>query len=503
MDQSLDESRSQLVELVGSNNWREPTPLDCYDLIVLGGGTAGLVSAVGAASLGARVALIEKDLLGGDCLHTGCVPSKALLASGSILQKLRECSQFGISVGSVEVNFLDILQRISNIRTKLANHDSVERLSRIGVHVFFGSPTYISKNQIALGSRKLRFRRSLIATGSRPSIPTIPGLETIPFLTTSTLFQLSELPKKLIVLGGGPSGCELAQVFRQLGSQVTLVERSPRLIPEEDSIVSEYLQKSLRLDGVHLMLNTTANEARYWAGSIQMIVDEQGRQTTVEGTHLLVVAGRCPNAEDLGLELAGVQYDVFSGIQASDRMQTTNRRIFAAGDVCSMLKFTHAADLQARIVVRNALFGGRERFRPSEIPYCIYTHPEVAHVGIHESTAQVNGVALDTLSLVLEDVDRAVLEGTTGIIRVHLKRGTDRILGASIVAERASEMISQFAFAMKNNIGLAKLGSTVQPYPTYGNAVRQPADQFNRRRLTPMTKRILSHWHVFNRTIDP
>jgi pyruvate/2-oxoglutarate dehydrogenase complex dihydrolipoamide dehydrogenase (E3) component len=456
--------------------WTNPEPRGRYDLLVVGGGTAGLVSAMGAAGLGARVALVERNLLGGDCLNTGCVPSKALLRSARAAADARRAPEFGVRTGQVEVDFASVMRRMRERRADISPHDSAERLRAAGVDVHFGEARFIGPRSVEVGGRALSFRRAVIATGSRPSVPPIPGLAEVPFLTSETLFDLTDQPRQLAIVGAGPIGCEMAQAFARLGTSVTLIDQAARILPQEDADAAAIVARRLTGDGVRILLGAEILGAS--GGGLDVI--GAGLQPC-DG--LLIAAGRLPNIEALDLAAAGVA-STSDGVVVDDGLRTTNRRIFAAGDVCSAFKFTHAADALARIVIRNALFFGRARASALVIPWCTYTDPEVARVG---------GYGGETITIPLADVDRATVdEERDGFVRVHHDRG--RLLGCTVVASRAGEMIGVATHALTHGARLGDLGATIHPYPTLNNAFRAAGDAYGRTRLTPGVRGLLRRY---------
>ncbi len=487
-----------LIQNVHPPGWQNPVPARRYNVVVVGAGTAGLVTAAGAAGLGARVALVERHFMGGDCLVTGCVPSKAVIRSSRVIGELREAARFGVEVpGGAAVDFGAVMARMRRIRAEISPHDSAWRFAReLGVDVFLGDAAFTGPDALAVGGRTLRFARAVVATGARPGHPPIPGLAETGFLTSETVFELTEQPGHLAVVGGGPIGCELAQALRRLGAAVTLLSDAPQLLPREDRDAAEIVREALLRDGVRLVLGVEVTGVAREEKKKILRYRENGREETVAADEILVAAGRVPNVEGLGLETAGVRHTK-EGVVVDDHLQTTNHRIYAAGDVCLGWKFTHAADAAARIVVQNALFGlaGRRRVSRLVMPWCTYTDPEVARVGLNEREAGERGLAIDTLVRRLEDVDRARTDGETeGFVKVHVRRGTDRIVGATIVARRAGEMISEVTLAIVAGVGLGRLAGVIHPYPTQAEAVRHVADQYQRTRLTPFVRAALGAW---------
>ena len=586
--QTHDEHNARLIELVHPPDWVNPTPTGRYNLVVIGAGTAGLVTAAGAAGLGAKVALIERHLMGGDCLNVGCVPSKALISAARAAASVRRAGELDFSkaplspedggegTGRATVNahsafrtphsaldFPRIMDRLRRLRADIAPNDSATRFKSLGVDVFLGEGRFTGLDTIEVAGQTLRFKTAVIATGARATRPETPGLADVGYLTNETVFELTSLPPRMAIVGGGPIGCELAQAFARLGSQVTLIEQSHQLLGREDKDAARLVQESLERDGVRVLLNTvveyvasemsspfpsppssgerarvrgsssketlltlavsspaaqpstldpqTASESPpntlppkaggEGTGSKTLFVKQGGETIEVTADEILVAAGRTPNLEGLNLEAVGVQ-TTSRGVVVDDRLRTTNQQIFAAGDVCSPFKFTHAADFMARIVIQNALFFGRAKASSLVIPWCTYTSPEVAQVGLTELAAAEQGVAVKAFVQDLRHIDRAILEGSTstaGFVKILVKAGSDQVVGATIVAEHAGEMIGEIVLAMTNKIGLGRLAATIHPYPTVAEAIRKCGDDYNRTRLTPFVKRLFQRWLAWTR----
>lgn len=494
-----DAHNARLLANAHPSDWINPTPAERYNLAVIGGGTAGLVSALGAAGLGAKVALIERYLMGGDCLNFGCVPSKALLRSSRISALVRRAEDFGVRVpeGST-VDFAAVMERLRRLRADISPNDSAQRLRTSGVDVFLGEARFVGPDAIEVGGQTLRFSKAVLATGGRAAVPSIPGLTEAGFRTNESVFSLTKLPPRLAVIGGGPIGCELAQGFARLGSRVTLLHHHDRLLPRDDPEASGLVEQALRRDGVEVVLNSSlvAVERRVDGKVLRF---DQPTATEVVCDEILLAAGRQPNVEALNLEVSGVQFDN-RGVTVDDRLRTTNPRIYAAGDVCSRYQFTHAADAMARVVIQNALFWGWRRASTLTIPWCTYTDPEVAHVGLTEAEAKERGLAVRTFVQEFSHVDRALLDGEIdGFVKVLVRSGTDRIVGATVVAAHAGEMISELTLAMVHGVGLGKLAGVIHPYPTQSEAIRKVADAYNRTRLTPWVKRLFEAWLTWTR----
>ncbi|MCI0539694.1 MAG: mercuric reductase, partial [Verrucomicrobiales bacterium] len=444
-----DNHNRKLYGNVHPPDWVNPEPAPRYNLIVIGGGTAGLVTAAGAAGLGAKVALIEKHLLGGDCLNVGCVPSKALIRAARAAADARHASEFGVTIqGEVSVDFAAVMERMRRLRADISPHDSAARLRELGIDVFIGTAQFNGPDTVQVDDKTLRFTKAVIATGARAAAPPIPGLKDVPYLTNETLFSLTKLPKRFGVIGAGPIGCEMAQAFARFGSEVFLVEALHGILPREDRGAAAIVLEAMKDDGVKLLCCGQDLKLAKDPDGVRMQVGSHGKSYDVLVDQLLVAVGRAPNVEGLGLETVGVEFDT-KGVKVNDRLQTTNPRIFACGDICSPYQFTHAADFMARIVIQNALFKGRKRVSDLIIPWSTYTSPEIAHVGFYEKEAKEKGIRVDTFTQQLDMVDRAILDGETdGFVRVHVRKGTDTILGATIVAAHAGDLISEITVAM-------------------------------------------------------
>lgn len=499
---SVDEHDKRRINNVHPGNWKNPEPVDCYNLVVIGAGTAGLVTAAGAAGLGAKVALIERHLLGGDCLNVGCVPSKGIIRAGRAAFDVKTAGDFGVNTPrETSIDFGKAMERMRGLRAGISEHDSARRFSKLGVDVFFGKGRFTGRDSIDVEGTQLRFKKAAICTGARAAAPAVPGIEEAGYLTNENIFELTELPQRLVVIGGGPIGCELAQTFTRLGSRVTLLQRGRHVLPREDVDAAEIVHQALIRDGVDLRLGVKLINASKKGTEKLLVIEEDGKTTELFIDVILAGVGRAPNVEGLDLEKAGITYDPRLGVKVNERLQTSNRRVYAAGDICFPFKFTHTADAMARIVIANALFMGRRLTSSLVIPWCTYTDPEVAHVGIYEKEAQDKGIAVHTLTIPLTEVDRALLDNETGgFARVHLKKGSDKILGATIVARHAGEMISELTLAMTAGLGLSVIGKTIHPYPTQAEVIRKLADAYNRTRLTPSIKRMLAAWLAWQRS---
>ena len=491
----------ELTDNVHPADWINPVPVGTYNLVVIGAGTAGLICAAGAAGVGARVALVERHLMGGDCLNFGCVPSKGLIRAARAAYDARNAVAFGVQGGeNLVLDFGGAMERMRRLRSDISRHDSARRFrDELGVDVFIGDGHFVGRDCVEVDGTQLFFKKAAVCSGARAAAPQIPGLEESGYLTNKTVFSLTELPRRLAVIGAGPIGCELAQAFARFGSRVTVVELAPQILGREDRDAAEILHTAFVHEGIDLQLNVQilAVERR---GTDRIIrLEREGRQFEVIADAILVGVGRAANVEGLGLEAAGVAYDK-TGVKISDTLQTSNPDVYAAGDVCFPYKFTHTADALARILIANALFMGRQKTSALTIPWCTYTDPEIAHVGMYERDAQEQGIAVTTLTVPLAAVDRAVLDGeAAGFARVHLKKGTDKILGATIVARHAGEMINEYSLAITSGLGLGAIAKTIHPYPTQAEIAKKLADMYNRTRLTPIVKRLLAGWLKWQR----
>ncbi len=490
-----DEHNENLLCHVRPDNWTPPEPETMYNLVVIGAGTAGLISAIGCAALGGKVALVERHLMGGDCLNAGCVPSKCLIRSSRAAAEMASANSFGLRPHQVAASdFPNVMERLRRLRAEISRNDSAKRYNEMGVHVFFGEASFLDRQTVRINDVSLRFRKAIIAAGARAVRPEIPGLEEAGFLTNETVFNLTGLPRRLAVIGGGPIGCELAQAFRRLGSEVTIVQHT-RFLPREDTEASALLARIFAREGIRVLLEANPIHVEKNGNLKGITIHTQDGEKKIEADEILIGAGRQPNVEGLALEKAGVSYNAQKGIEVDDFLRTTNPHIFAAGDICMDWKFTHAADAAARIAIQNTLFRGRKRLSALTMPWCTYTDPEIAHVGLYDSEAAARGIAADIYKVNLEEVDRAVTDGETeGFVKVLVKKGTDRIVGATIVAANAGNLISEISVAMAGKIGLKTIADVIHPYPTQAEAIRCVAASYNRSRLTPRVSALLKWW---------
>jgi pyruvate/2-oxoglutarate dehydrogenase complex dihydrolipoamide dehydrogenase (E3) component len=466
-----------------------------YNVVVIGAGTAGLVTAAGTAGLGGRVALIERSRMGGDCLNTGCVPSKALLASARLIARIRRAPEWGLEALEPKFEFGSVLARVRQRRARIAPNDSQERFEGLGVDVFRGEARFLSPREIEVGSMRLRGRNFVIAAGSRAGIPPVEGLAETPHYTNETIFdRLDTKPERMIVIGGGPIGCELGQAFGRLGVRVTILQRPTQILPREDPDAAEVLRRRLEAEGVRILERAEPVRVRD-AGRARRVDVRRGDATieTIEADAILVAAGRVPNVEGLGLEAAGVRYGR-RGIEVDGRLRTSQSHIYACGDIAGPYQFTHMADYQARVVVRNILIPWLpQKADYSVVPWCTYTSPEVARVGLNESQARERGLACDVWQEPFSELDRAVVEGEEeGFAKILTAKGSDRILGVSLVAEHAGDLLHEFVLAMKTGAGLSAIGSAIHAYPTFAEVARKLADRRRRTQLTPLARALFS-----------
>ncbi|MEA3209029.1 MAG: hypothetical protein QOE70_2086 [Chthoniobacter sp.] len=467
-----------------------------YNVVVIGAGTAGQVTAAGTAGLGGRVALIERNQMGGDCLNFGCVPSKALISSARVLHTIRHAAAWGIDVPPPQPDFSRIFERMRERRAGIAPHDSQERFESLGVDVFRGEARFLSPKEVEVEGVKLRAKHFVIATGTHAATPPIAGLESVRYFTNETIFDaLREKPGFLLVLGGGPIGCELAQTFARFGVAVTLVQRGAWLLPREDHAASALLRKALEAEGVTVLTGAEVKSVRPEGSAISATIQRDGIDREEVFDALLLAAGRTPNLDQLNLEAAGVQ-TTKKGVEVNDYLQTFQPHIYAAGDITGQYLFTHMADYQARIVVRNILMPLqvlRQKADYSVVPWCTYTDPEVARVGLNEEEATRAGIACDVFEQPMAGVDRAILEeATAGSARVLVRKGTDIIVGATIVAEHAGDLLQPLVIAMRHGLGLGQIAATIHPYPTLVEVSRKTGDLYSKTRLTPRAKRIFA-----------
>jgi pyruvate/2-oxoglutarate dehydrogenase complex dihydrolipoamide dehydrogenase (E3) component len=478
-----------------------PTPTGKYNLIAIGAGAAGLVSAGGASLLGAKAAIIERALMGGDCLNVGCVPSKALIRAARAAYDLRMAKEFGVRLTTEPlVNFAEAMKRMRRLRARISPNDSVARFqNEFGVDVYLGDARFVGPAEIEVDGKRLQFDRAVIATGGRPAELPIPGLKETGYFTNENVFKLIELPRRLAVIGGGAVGCELAQAFLRFGGQVTIINDVARILPREDADAAAIIHRQLEREGATIINLAKITRVETRGGEKVIAYSSDGVVLEVLCDAILAAAGRAPNVEGLNLEAAGVNYSR-AGVVVDDYLRTSNPRIYAAGEICSEFKFTHAADAMARAALRNSLFFGRAKMSAMVMPWVIFTDPEVAHAGLYEVEARATGFDVATITESFEDVDRAILDGEEeGFARVHYDRRTGKILGGTIVARHAGEMIGELTLAIANGLKMGALSATIHPYPTQAEALRKIGDNYNRARLTLTLRKIFQKWFAWRR----
>ncbi|AFY73014.1 pyruvate/2-oxoglutarate dehydrogenase complex, dihydrolipoamide dehydrogenase component [Synechococcus sp. PCC 7502] len=497
--QPLDRYNQALLNHVHPLDWQNPDPAKCYDLVVIGAGTAGLVVAAGAAGLGLglKIALIEKHLMGGDCLNVGCVPSKALIRVGRAVAEIQAAHSFGIDLPeAIAVNFDQVMERMRRLRASISENDSVQRFQQLGIDVFLGSAQFINTKALEVNGLRLNFKKAVIATGARATDPQVSGLLEAGFLTNESVFSLTTRPKRLAVIGGGAIGCELAQTFQRLGSEVTLIHRNPRLLNREDADAAAIIQERLAQEGVTLILGANLERVEKKGKNKAIFYQQNGVNVSLEVDEILVGVGRSPNVEGLNLETADVAYNQRQGVIVNDYLQTTNPAIYAAGDICMNWKFTHAADAAARIVLKNLLFSpfglGRSKLSNLVMPWVTFTDPEVAHVGLYAAEAHALGLDTNEIKIPCSAIDRAILDDqTAGFVKILYQQGSDRILGATIVASHAGEMLSEITLAIATKQGLNRLSGIIHAYPTQAEGIKKAADAYRKTLLTDRTRSFL------------
>ncbi len=502
----MDQYNQELVNNAHPATWVNPTPAPMYNLVIIGAGSGGLIAAAGAAGLGAKVAVIERHLMGGDCLNTGCVPSKSVIRSAKVIGEIKQAAEKGIFVdpAAVQVDFGKVMERMRRIRGELSEHDSVYRFTKAGADVFLGSGRFAGPDTIEVVRRDekqvLRFKKAVIATGSRPRRPAIPGLDEAGYITNEDVFTLTEKPNRLAVIGVGPIGCELAHAFLRFGVEVTLFGNKGRIMEREDMDAAQVVMDTFTREGMKFALNAKIKAVRNSSAGKTIVYELDGQSLELTVDEILVAIGRSPNIEGLNLEAAGIAY-TDRGITVNDTLQTTNPNVYGVGDVALKYQFTHAADATARLVLQNALFPGPKKKMSSLVmPWCTYTDPEIAHVGIYEHDAKEQGIAIETLTFSLGETDRGRADGETeGFVRVHVKKGSDKVLGATIVASHAGEMINELSLAIVAGIGLKTIATVIHPYPTQAEGIKKVADLYNRNRLTPLVKGIFRRWFQWSR----
>ena len=482
---------------------REKKGTGRYNVVVIGAGTTGLVTAAGTVGLGGRVALIEAKKLGGDCLNYGCVPSKALISSTKLIQRIRRARELGLSDLQPSFEFEDVFSSMRERRAQIEPHDSKERFEGLGVDVFLGRAKFVSPHEVEIDDgTRLRATNFVIATGTRALVLPIPGLDSVAYYTNETSFdEMAKPPSSILILGGGPIGCEFAQVMSRLGIKVKLVELLPRLLPRDDIDAIELIRKRFAEEGVDVLTGAKATKFEQRnATTVATLKTADGRED-LETDAVLVATGRRPNVEGVGLEQAGVYYDKRS-VKVDETLTTSQSHIFACGDIAGPYQFTHAVDYQARIVIRNILIPWvKTKADYTWVPWVTYTDPEVAHVGLSEEEATRKSVPHETFRFDWNHLDRAITDSETeGFIKVLTEKGSDKILGTTVVGVHAGEVMHEVLVAAKHGIGLSKLSGTIHAYPTLSSSVQRVADQYQRTKLTPTVAGIFERLYRWRRS---
>jgi pyruvate/2-oxoglutarate dehydrogenase complex dihydrolipoamide dehydrogenase (E3) component len=482
--------------------WPKPPHFD-YNMIVAGAGSAGLVAAYIGAAVKAKVALVEKHKMGGDCLNTGCVPSKALIRSAKMLSYARRAETFGFDRAKIDFHFDKVMARVQQVIKTVAPHDSVERYTKLGVEVFQGEARITSPFSVEVEGRKLTTRSIIVATGARPFVPPIPGLDEIDYLTSDTVWSLRELPPRLAVLGGGPIGSELTQTFARLGSQVTQVEMEDRILSREDADISGMVRKRFEDEGVRVLTGHKATAVRAEAGGKVLVCEGPEGEVEIEFDAILVAVGRAANTRGFGLEALGVALAPNGTVAANGLLQTNFPNIYASGDVAGPYQFTHTAAHQSWYAAVNALFGRFKSFKADYrvIPWATFTDPEVARVGLNQAEAAAQGIPHEVTNYGIDDLDRAIADGEAhGLVRVLTKPGSDKILGVTIVGPHAGDLISEFVLAMKHNLGLNKILGTIHIYPTLAEANKYAAGMWKKAHAPQGLLRWIGRYHAWMRS---
>ena len=481
--------------------WTKPQKFD-RNLVVIGAGSAGLVAAYIAAAVKAKVTLIEKHEMGGDCLNTGCVPSKALIRSGKFLSQVRRHEEYGIRDANADFAFRDVMARVHKVIAKIAPHDSVERFTGLGVDVIQGEARITGPWTVEVNGEQLSTRHIIVATGARPFVPPVPGIEEVDYYTSDNIWSLEESPGRMVVLGGGPIGCELSQAFHRLGAEVTQVEMLPRIMAVEDHDIGRYVEARFRSEGINVLTDHKATEFRVEDGEKILICDHEGEEVRVPFDTLLVAVGRAANVKGFGLEEVGVKLDERGRIDTDEYLHTAVPTIYACGDCVGPYQFTHAAAHQAWHATVNSLFGIFKRFRVdySALPWSTFTDPEVARVGYSEESADREGIEYEVTRYDLGELDRAVTDGDDhGVVKVLTVPGKDRILGAAVVGEHAGDLIAEFTLAIRHGLGLNKILGTIHAYPTLMEANKFAAGEWKRAHAPQGALRWLQRFHAWLR----
>jgi pyruvate/2-oxoglutarate dehydrogenase complex dihydrolipoamide dehydrogenase (E3) component len=486
-------------------NWRKPRRFE-RNLIVIGAGAGGLMTSYIGAALKARVTLIEKHRMGGDCLYTGCVPSKALIRSTKLLSQIARAGEFGIREADTEFDFADVMERVQRVVQAIEPHDSIERYSGLGVEVIEGAAKLASPWEVEIArndgaTQRLTTRSIVIAAGSHPFVPPIPGLDEVGYLTSDSVWALRELPRRLLVLGGGAIGCELAQAFARLGAQVTLVQQGPRILPREDPEVSDLVTQRFSAEGIRVLAQHKASRFVIENGEKMLVAEDGGQEVRLPFDAVLVAVGRAANLEGYGLEELGVK--TARTVETNAFLQTNYPNIYAVGDVAGPFQFTHTAAHQAWYAAVNALFDPFKKFKVdySVIPWATFVDPEVARVGLNEQEAKEKGIAYETSRFDMSELDRAIVDGETqGFVKVLTVPGKDKILGVTLVGEHAGDLIAEYVLAMKHGIGLNKILGTLHIYPTLAEANKYAAGVWKKAHAPQKVLNWLERFHVWRRS---
>lgn len=471
------------------------------NIIVIGAGSGGLISAYIAAAVKARVTLIERHKMGGDCLNTGCVPSKALIKSARFLNDVKNSSKFGIKSADAEFDFADVMERVQDVIKKIEPHDSIERFTGLGVDCITGEAKIVDPWTVEVNNQTITARNIIIATGARPFVPPIEGLDQVSWYSSDNIWDLREQPKRMIILGGGPIGCEMAQAFSRLGSEVTQVEMAPRIMIREDAEVSAMVEERFKSEGVNVLTNTRATACKN-TGEQVLVCEQDGKTIEVPFDAMLVAIGRKPNVEGFGLEELGVTLRKNTTIETDDFLRTNFDNIFAVGDVTGPYQFTHTASHQAWYAAVNSLFGQFKKYKAdySVIPWATFTDPEVARVGLNESEAKEKNIAYEVTTYGIDDLDRAIADSEDhGMVKVLTVPGKDKILGVTIVGAHAGDLIPEFVLAMKYKLGLKKILGTIHTYPTMSEANKAAAGNWQKDHAPQFALKLLKRYHSWRR----
>jgi len=474
-----------------------------FNVIVIGGGSAGLVSSYIAAAVKAKVALIEKHKMGGDCLNTGCVPSKALIRSAKILSYIKRHEDYGIKSAEATFDFAEVMERVQKVIKKVEPHDSVERFTSLGVDCFQGDAKILSPNEVSVNGKTLTTKNIIVATGARPAVPNIPGLDKVPYLTSDNLWELRELPKRLVVVGGGPIGSELVQCFARLGSKVTQIQRRPEIMPKEDDEISQAIRKRFTEEGVEVIVNSNTKEVVVENGKHFIVIEKNGTTERIEFDKILIATGRAANTKGFGLEDIGVKLTKQGTIEVDEYLRTTtHKNIYACGDVAGPYQFTHTAAHQAWYCAVNALFSPLKKFKVDYrvIPWCTFTDPEVAQVGLNEKAAKAQGIPYEVTRYEIDDLDRAIADSEDhGVVKVLTVPGKDKILGVTILGYHAGDLIAEYVLAMKHGLGLNKILGTIHIYPTMAEANKFAAGNWKKAHAPEGLLKLIQKFHSWRR----